>query len=154
EYYTPDWLAEHVLDGLGYGSDPNKLRVLDPSCGTGTFISLAIRRARKVLFSAGKSDYEVLTGVLGNVVGFDLKPVAVIAARTNYLIGLNTSLSAVQTSGEQIALPVFLCDSLLSPKEDDRLLGDEYRMLTSVGEMRFPAKLGDQKFFERFYDCL
>jgi hypothetical protein len=33
EYYTPDWLAEHVLNELGYEGDPDK-RLLDPACGS------------------------------------------------------------------------------------------------------------------------
>ena len=41
EYYTPDWLAEkicrHVID------DPLNQRVLDPSCGSGTFVFHAVR---------------------------------------------------------------------------------------------------------------
>ncbi len=54
EYYTPDWLAERLLNQLGEpwfqmpgnGSRPrgfpNK-RLLDPACGSGTFLILAIR---------------------------------------------------------------------------------------------------------------
>ncbi len=33
EYYTPDWLAEHVLNELEYVGDPDK-RLLDPACGS------------------------------------------------------------------------------------------------------------------------
>ena len=29
EYYTPDWLAEHILNEIGYDGNPNK-RLLDP----------------------------------------------------------------------------------------------------------------------------
>jgi hypothetical protein len=45
EYYTPDWLAEHVLNELGYVGDPDK-RLLDPACGSGTFLVMAINRIR------------------------------------------------------------------------------------------------------------
>ena len=45
EYYTPDWLAEHVLDSVDYrGTD--RLRLLDPTCGSGVFLLAAIRRIR------------------------------------------------------------------------------------------------------------
>ena len=37
EYYTPDWLAEHVLNELGYAGQIDK-RLLDPACGSGTFL--------------------------------------------------------------------------------------------------------------------
>jgi hypothetical protein len=43
EYYTPDWLADLTLDELGYHGDLNR-RILDPACGSGTFLVLAIRR--------------------------------------------------------------------------------------------------------------
>lgn len=46
EYYTPDWLAEHVLNRLDYVGDPQK-RLLDPACGSGTFLVLAIKRVRQ-----------------------------------------------------------------------------------------------------------
>jgi N-6 DNA methylase len=42
EYYTPDWLAEHVLKKFGYEGDPDK-RILDPACGSGTFLVMAIK---------------------------------------------------------------------------------------------------------------
>src|SRR5205807_266549 len=46
EYYTPDWLAEHGLNELGYEGDPDK-RILDPGCGSGTFLVMAINRIRR-----------------------------------------------------------------------------------------------------------
>ncbi len=46
EYYTPDWLAEHLLDQLEFdGRTPGRL--LDPACGSGTFLMAAIRRIRR-----------------------------------------------------------------------------------------------------------
>ena len=46
EYYTPDWLAAHVLDQVGYIGNPGQ-RLLDPACGSGTFLLIALRRLRK-----------------------------------------------------------------------------------------------------------
>ena len=45
EYYTPDWLAEHVLDQVGYRGEPGG-RLLDPACGCGAFLMAAVRRLR------------------------------------------------------------------------------------------------------------
>jgi len=44
EYYTPDWLAERLIRQAGYDGNPDK-RVLDPACGSGTFLALCIRKA-------------------------------------------------------------------------------------------------------------
>ncbi|MDP2935652.1 MAG: N-6 DNA methylase, partial [Dehalococcoidia bacterium] len=114
EYYTPDWLAELVLNEVGYGGNPEE-RLLDPACGSGTFLVLAIRR---VLDFAQDSlawrdrERELVGRILENVVGFDLNPLAVIAARTNYLLALGPL--ARHLAGKD--LPVYLCDSILTPQ--------------------------------------
>src|ERR1017187_10020035 len=91
EYYTPDWLAEHVLDEVGYEGNPDK-RLLDPGCGSGTFLVMAINRIRRWYdLNREKCAYdegELLKKILANVVGFDLNPLAVMAARTNYLVAI------------------------------------------------------------------
>ncbi len=46
EFYTPAWLAEHVLDQVGYCGQP-EARLLDPTCGSGTFLLAALRRWRQ-----------------------------------------------------------------------------------------------------------
>src|SRR5260370_34190130 len=116
EYYTPDWLAEHVLNELGYDGDPDK-RVLDPACGSGTFLVMAINRIRQ-WYEANreKCSYDeggLLERIQKNVVGFDLNPLAVMAARTNYLLAVRELLPHVG----QLDIPVFLCDSILTPRE-------------------------------------
>jgi len=45
EYFTPDWLAGLVLKEAGYDGDI-EIRVLDPACGSGTFLVLAIKEAK------------------------------------------------------------------------------------------------------------
>ncbi len=52
-----------------------------------------------------------------NVVGFDLNPLAVISARTNYLLALGDLLQ--HRSGE-ISIPVYLADSILTPQSPRR----------------------------------
>ncbi len=116
EYYTPDWLAEHVLNELGYTGDPDK-RVLDPACGSGTFLVMAINRIRRwydehrEVCPYGES--ELCRKVLSNVIGFDLNPLAVMAARTNYLIAIRDLIAHM----DKVEIPVYLCDSILTPSE-------------------------------------
>jgi hypothetical protein len=122
EYYTPDWLAEHVLNELGYVGDPDK-RLLDPSCGSGTFLVMAINRIRrwynqnreKCAYGEG----ELLKKILANVVGFDLNPLAVMAARTNYLVAIKDLIRHV----DGVEIPVYLCDSIMTPAEYGGLFG-------------------------------
>jgi SAM-dependent methyltransferase len=136
EYYTPDWLAELVLNEAGYRGDTRK-RVLDPACGSGTFLVLVIQRAKE--FGAKKNEPAVETAkrILANVWGFDLNPLAVIAARTNYLFALGDLTKKL----EAFEIPVYLADSVLWPKRTGQmLLGDDgaVEIPTSIGTFFVP----------------
>lgn len=87
EYYTPDWLAELVLDEAGYSGN-FKHRFLDPACGSGSFLVLAIQRAREIARVQKVAPRVAVEKILRNIWGFDLNPIAVIASRTNYLFAL------------------------------------------------------------------
>ncbi len=116
EYYTPDWLAEHVLNELGYEGDPDK-RLLDPACGSGTFLVMAINRVKKWYEEnrerCAYDEGDLCRKILANVVGFDLNPLAVMAARTNYLIAIRDLVS----HADKVEIPVYLCDSIMTPSE-------------------------------------
>jgi len=138
EYYTPDWLAEHVLNELGYEGQTDK-RLLDPACGSGTFLVLAIKRLKKRCFREGLNEQETLETILNNIVGIDLNPLAVIAARTNYLLALGDLL--VHRTRE-IDIPVYLADSILTPAAGQKLFNqDRYEINTAVGQFDIPSCL-------------
>ena len=40
EYYTPDWLARSIVQELV--AEPLNQHVLDPACGSGTFVAEAV----------------------------------------------------------------------------------------------------------------
>lgn len=112
EFLTPQWLAEACLDRLRMvGAPLAEGRVLDPTCGTGTFL-LPILTSRVGALRA--ESRELTEGdvqkLLDDIVGFDLNPVAVIAARVNYVIALGDLASV----GE-LTLPVWRADSILVP---------------------------------------
>jgi len=165
EYYTPDWLAERVLNQLGYQGDPKK-RLLDPACGSGTFLVLAIKRAREYTEEKMLPLAQVLEDLLANIVGFDLNPLAVISARTNYLLALGDLLS--HRRGE-ITIPVYLADSILTPSMEissggqmtflDKKTGKSvrhpgYRFLTAVGLFTVPKSLVDARYIDTLADLL
>ncbi len=112
EYDTPDWLAERLIRQIGYDGNPEK-RVLDPSCGSGTILSLCIRKAFDYADRYLVSPQDLVQKLLTNIVGFDLNPLAVIAARTNFLLSLGTLIR----HAPRIEIPVYFCDSILTPTE-------------------------------------
>ncbi|OIO54064.1 hypothetical protein AUJ46_03990 [Candidatus Peregrinibacteria bacterium CG1_02_54_53] len=137
EYYTPDWLAELVMNETGYKGKLDD-RMLDPACGSGTFLVLAIQRAKEWAkeHKVPKKDTAKLIGE--NIWGFDLNPLAVIASRTNYIFALGDLIHEQRN----FEIPVYLADSVLSPTEKKvsaGLFGDYYPMKTSVTEFHIPA---------------
>jgi SAM-dependent methyltransferase len=163
EYYTPDWLADRLIRQTGYDGNPDK-RVLDPSCGSGTFLALCIRQAFDYADKRLVRPDELVQKLLTNVVGFDLNPLAVIAARTNFLLALGTLIR----HAPKIEIPVYLCDSILTPgefaKEGQmefigtalREGGDEFTLPnghvwhvdTSEGRFTFPAAVVEKDRIE------
>jgi SAM-dependent methyltransferase len=139
EYYTPDWLAELVINEVGYDGDTIK-RVLDPACGSGTFLVLAIRRAKEHGAREKLIPAEVAKRIISNIWGFDLNPLAVIAARTNYLFALGELSNELQN----LEIPVYLADSVLWPqqvttqKELNFHGGDYVKVKTSIKEFHIP----------------
>jgi N-6 DNA methylase len=127
EYYTPGWLADHVLDAVGYDGNPDE-RLLDPACGSGTFLLRAMRRivdrhdrrrSDRPLLDLIESEQNptrhpttndgLAHQILANVVGMDLNPLAVLSARANYLLALADLLTDV----DGVRIPIFQQDSIL-----------------------------------------
>ena len=141
EYYTPDWLAELLLNEVGYKGNTLK-RFLDPACGSGTFLVLAIQRAIKQGREKEKmSDLEIAKRIVANTWGFDLNPLAVIAARTNYLFALGDLVNEILDRGGRVEIPVYLTDSVLTPtRTTGNLFGEFLEVSTSVGKFQVPAE--------------
>lgn len=116
EYYTPDWLCERIIAELlpkhGY-----KL-VLDPSCGSGSFLRATIAHFMK--HNPDGTDNERLKIILSRVQGIDIHPVAVTISRATYVLALG---KLVNSARKPIQIPVYLADSLFLPREVEENLG-------------------------------
>ena len=161
EYYTPDWLAELVLDEVEYTEEyfeklakedpiaPFKLRLLDPASGSGTFLIMAIKRLRnyaeKHFMLDIMADY-----VLRNIVGYDLNPLAVLAARTNYLLSIADILPYAK---EEKEIPIYLADSILVETRT-ALYGSFYILRTVVGNFEISKQIVDSGLLGEFLSLI
>ncbi|MEM2372731.1 MAG: N-6 DNA methylase [Thermofilaceae archaeon] len=154
EYYTPDWLADLLLNEAGLSLEelgrigredplkPLQIRVLDPACGSGTFLVRYIARLRAYAREHFLDD--VLTDyLLNNVVGYDLNPLAVLTARTNYLL-----MIADLPKRRAIEIPVYLADSLMVERRTT-LVGEFYVLKTVVGEFQIPVKVVEEELLPK-----
>jgi hypothetical protein len=147
EFLTPHWLAEACLHRLEeLGAEIATGRVLDPTCGTGTFLVplLSDRLARLRYHSGAEPSQQEVQAVLDQVCGIDINPVAVVASRVNYAL----ALGPLSRCGE-LTLPIWRADSLLVPDapptqgtiDDGPLMGRDYRQLQTSLPQPFPIPL-------------
>jgi SAM-dependent methyltransferase len=107
EYYTPDWLAAKVVAEAI--PNPQYSCVLDPSCGSGTFLFHALRHLVAAMRYTGHGDHQIVAEAVLRVRGLDIHPVAVIIARVTWLLAL------ADTIGERrgdVHVPIYLGDAM------------------------------------------
>ena len=107
EYYTPDWLAAKMVRRVI--DRPLEQKVLDPACGSGTFLFHAIRLFLAEAEESGTPRELRATDAARIIVGVDIHPVAVIIARVTYLLALTPALALRRGA---LKIPVFLGDSM------------------------------------------
>lgn len=117
EYYTPDWLAEGMVRETV--TEPLEQRVLDPACGSGTFLFFAVRRFLEAAEQAGLPNTGAISGVVARVAGIDLHPVAVSLARVTYLLAIGKDRLQ---NRPPFSVPVYLGDSIRWEQPDETLM--------------------------------
>ena len=152
EYYTPDFLAESMIEEVV--TDPLKMTVLDPSCGSGTFLFHAVRKYLEAAEGAGIPNGDAVVGVAKSVYGVDVHPVAVTLARVTYLLAIGTERLAAPDRGP-LRIPVFLGDALQWGQRGDIFASETLNVSTGDGahlfadQLRFPqALLNDADRFD------
>lgn len=115
EYYTPDWLAAMMVNRII--PVPTRVRVLDASCGSGTFIFHSVRAFLQAADSEGLDNRTCLAHLTKSVVGLDIHPVAVALARVTYLLALGTE--RLTGDRDQLSIPVHLGDAIQWEQRQD-----------------------------------
>ena len=143
EYYTPSWLAQAITEELI--DDPLNTRVLDPSCGSGTFLAAAIRHL--IAHTENLPSGEQLAKLQENIAGIDLHPVAVQLAKATWVIASRDVIMAARDAGqsaETITAPVYLGDSLQLRYDNSELDAQGY--ITLDTRETLPGQSGAVRF--------
>lgn len=159
EYYTPDWLAEKMVDETI--EDPLNMRVLDPACGSGTFLFHAVREYLAAAEADQQSVAATIQGVTHHVLGMDLHPVAVTLARVTYVLALGSE-RLTHPEREEVQIPVYLGDSMQWQQKTLELWTGGQLVIQVDGsrnlfsnELRFPdSLLNDSRRFDQFVSAL
>jgi type I restriction-modification system DNA methylase subunit len=91
QYYTPPAIVRYILDEVGYRSGPEIIgankKLIDPACGSGTFLVEAARRLVAAYRTVDAADpLPLIEQVRDSLYGFDLNPFACYLAEVNLLI--------------------------------------------------------------------
>lgn len=140
EYYTPDWLCERVMHEFNLRPSA---KVLDPACGSGSFLRAAI--------SSLQSSHKSLTAdkLAAQVCGIDIHPLSVQIAKTTILLTLGDS---VAKAPKPVSLRVYLANSLLVPKETADLFKSSFRV--NVDNRDYTLDLSALKSADDFDDLV
>lgn len=116
EFYTPPSVCDYIVDSTEYGDNVRYERLIDPACGSGTFLMAALERYNTEM------DEEELPGALqdlcnrARVVGLDIHPFAVVLAQIRFMLEiLEDYKRAIEIEPNLVLrrLPIFRTDSLL-----------------------------------------
>jgi len=119
EFYTPVEVVNYILDAIGYKNIGSR-RLLDPACGSGTFIVEALKRyLTEAKQKAKQHGWAYVLRELCNspkIVGFDIHPFACLIARTRFMLELvpyfKKALEEAPRTFYLRRIPIFRTDSL------------------------------------------
>jgi type I restriction-modification system DNA methylase subunit len=134
EYYTPDWLCERIVKEFEFEETD---RILDPSCGSGSFLRAIIKRIKNL-----KPNIDVET-LNEQIYGIDIHPLSVQIAKTTLLLALGRD---VVTANTPIHLNIMLANTLLAPQGIRTLYGNVFEM--QIDKEKYPLDTG---IFEDVY---
>lgn len=116
EYYTPDWLCERVVQEFEFKATD---KILDPSCGSGSFLRAAIHRLKEL-------NPEISAEQISDCIyGIDIHPLSVQIAKTTMLVSLGKQ---VINAKKPIYINITLANTLLAPEGVKNLFGGEFLM--------------------------
>jgi hypothetical protein len=137
EYYTPDWLCERIVQEFDFKSNQ---KILDPSCGSGSFLRAIIHRIKK---QNPKTSIEEISN---QVYGIDIHPLSVQIAKTTLLLALGKD---IRNSKKPIHLNIILANTLLAPEGVQNLFGGDFLMYIDKDKFYLNTKiLEDVEFFD------
>lgn len=120
-YYTPQWLASHIVRKSGYDGHENHLAhlsLLDPTCGSGVFLVAAAEELRRAVAANSLDQDKARALLISSLYGMDVDPLAVVHATANLrlaAIALGDSSIDVRT----IAFPNLKCADSLDRAESN-----------------------------------
>jgi antitoxin component of RelBE/YafQ-DinJ toxin-antitoxin module len=141
EYYTPDWLCERIVQEYDFAKSA---KILDPACGSGSFLRAAIHRLKDLEPDLAAED------INQQIYGIDIHPLSVQIAKTTILLALGKEISQTK---KPIHLNIVLANTLLAPEGVKDLFGNEFMMYIDKEQFSINTQvLEDVEMFDSVLD--
>lgn len=157
EYFTPEWLADGVIEQAIMRRNGEEWKAIDPCCGSGIFLICLIRKivgSKSPRNMTPEERHSLLSSILERVNGIDINPLSVLSARVSYYIALS-KLGIVK----DVEIPIYLGDSAIIPSQCvlDDIECFSYvinNLKCSAIEIILPKRLVAQKDFSQMMNRL
>ena len=124
EFYTPQAVIEYIMDGVGYERGVSNKRLIDPACGSGTFLVEAVRRyVEDVERYEDNPDWEDHLRDLctrPRIVGLDIHPFAVLMAQIRFVVAILPAYRKAKLQNSDFTLrrlPIYRTDTLRNERK-------------------------------------
>ncbi len=96
QFFTPNRIVSYITDSIfNYTINPyNIIKILDPSCGSGQFITAVCIMMKKILLQHNFTKNQIITYISDSIYGFDIDPISVLICKYNMSIILDTDISS------------------------------------------------------------
>ncbi len=86
--YTPQWIVDLILDNVEYKNNIFNKKIIDPSCGEGSFLTIVVERFLKDCIENNLSKDKIGELLHNNIFGFDIDKTAIEKCKSylNYII--------------------------------------------------------------------
>ncbi|AFO56719.1 Eco57I restriction-modification methylase domain-containing protein [Natrinema sp. J7-2] len=124
EFYTPQPVIDYIMDGVDYNRGVSNDRLIDPSCGSGTFLVEAVER-----YIADIENYEDDPNweehlrklcTRPRIVGLDIHPFAVLMAQIRFVVAILPAYRKAKQQNPSYTirrLPIYRTDTLRNERE-------------------------------------
>lgn len=154
EYYTPESLCKKMVEKQYELGD----RVLDSSCGSGTFLIEIYKQIESHFnLEKDKKPPNEWFDSINNIFGFDINPIAVLTTKANCILFFKNRKEWI----ESISINIYLCNSI-DPLEFSEVadieLGNYYSfcvdLLDDELDLRIPGEILSSSKIEAFQDLI
>jgi len=119
EFYTPIQIVDYILNSVGY-TDQHEIqekKLIDLSCGSGSFLIRAVNVLTKRLITQTKSNESselfpnqveyIISKVKDNISGIDINPIACVLCQINIYFTLFNLITIIIKNNKDYNVPIF-----------------------------------------------